>query len=1076
MEKKPTILCIVETHLDVKEKLEIEGYKVALNNKSQGKGGVLIAWRENVKGLVKEVYQSSTIGQSLWITFKSHGNAAVRIGAIYAPQESETLKSELSAMYEDINQQVKIGDMLGQETIIVGDFNCRIGKAIPGNDPAVSKGGRLILKMVKENNLTIANASIDCKGLWTRVEKEKRSAIDLVLTSKVTSENLLSMIVDEDKEYPVYRIERKAGEETKIFSDHNTIIVNINWLIHKQNAIQKKKVTAKGYTKYREIITRKGVSNILEGPDLQEAYNKWSKEIEDTIDKVSEKVRKRRKNSRVKQWINHKRSIKQRSLSRESKEIRAKRLNIIDQHIRQEEKSLQASKISKVIQDLKTKGGVHGPSFWEVRRKILGRREEIPYAIEDEKGNLIESEKEIVERYASYYKDLLTTTMPSSDQERYIEDQVNAKFEDLKAEANKQLPQQISLEEIAEATKSLKKKKAADRQKWRAEWILEGGDEMQRSLQILFTKIQTTKKIPAQWNFIMIKSIHKKGPKKDLKNQRGIFLASILYKLFERVLLNRNKENISNCMTEFQCGGRKGMSTLDNIMALSGIIERNRTLRRNTYLFFGDARKCFDQLWLKDCLLQLQVGGVQEYDINLLYILNEQAQIKVMTPLGESNEFSIKEAVKQGTISGPMLCGVEMDRVNQRPERLQSPYGPDYDIAMPGYVDDLAGGGGPEELTKAIECCKEMELRKVLYNIEKTVYLLIRTGTEKRIKIEERMKEGQVPEANEHQYVGLWINTEGNLKYHIQELEKKARIIITELKKIGMESELGAEALRARLKLYESTVIQAILFNLEGWGGLLSSEVEKLETIQCQCLKDIFNLPKTTSHLGLLWEVGCWPILERIQYKQLMLYHNIIHSPDSRLAKRLLFQQKEFQMPRSLQMIVDKIAKDLHLDCSWEQVRKQQKSTFKIMVKEKLGKQVRKRMEIASRNKTKLRFINKATFKRREYIDQATSTMAYQIIKTRLNMQDLSDNFRSKDTDRKCILCLSEEETTEHVLSCKEIPGESISQEWLQDTTNIPIWREIVKRFQIFLEKKQSILQKEQESSNDTSGSSPSSF
>ena len=58
---------------------------------------------------------------------------------------------------------------------------------------------------------------------------------------------------------------------------------------------------------------------------------------------------------------------------------------------------------------------------------------------------------------------------------------------------------------------------------------------------------------------------------------------------------------------------------------------------------------------------------------------------------------------------------------------------------MPGYVDDLAGGGGPEELTKVIECCKEMELRKVLYKIEKTEYLLIRTGKEKQIKIEVRM-------------------------------------------------------------------------------------------------------------------------------------------------------------------------------------------------------------------------------------------------------------------------------------------------------------------------------------------------
>ena len=105
--------------------------------------------------------------------------------------------------------------------------------------------------------------------------------------SKATSEILLNMIVDKEKEYLVYRIEKKAGEETQVWSDHNTIIVNINWLIHKQNTIQKKRVTAKGYAKYSEIRTQNWV-NTLEGPDLQDSYDKWSKEIEDTIEKVSE--------------------------------------------------------------------------------------------------------------------------------------------------------------------------------------------------------------------------------------------------------------------------------------------------------------------------------------------------------------------------------------------------------------------------------------------------------------------------------------------------------------------------------------------------------------------------------------------------------------------------------------------------------------------------------------------------------------------------------------------------------------------------------------------------------------------
>ena len=136
----------------------------------------------------------------------------------------------------------------------------------------------------------------------------------------------------------------------------------------------------------------------------------------------------------------------------------------------------------------------------------------------------------------------------------------------------------MSKEEIPKAIKGIKRKKAAHRQGWKSEWVLEGGPEMISSLQILFSRIQEERQIPDQWNKMTIRKMHKKGSKKDLKNQRGIFLASILYKCFKRVIIARNQTRISNRITEFQCGGCKGMSTINNVMAISGLIERYRTL------------------------------------------------------------------------------------------------------------------------------------------------------------------------------------------------------------------------------------------------------------------------------------------------------------------------------------------------------------------------------------------------------------------------------------------------------------------------------------------------------------------
>ena len=55
-------------------------------------------------------------------------------------------------------------------------------------------------------------------------------------------------------------------------------------------------------------------------------------------------------------------------------------------------------------------------------------------------------------------------------------------------------------------------------------------------------------------------------------------------------------------MSQMQTAGRKQRSTVDNQIILNSMIENRRQNENKTYSFFTDAKKCFDKLYLKDCL------------------------------------------------------------------------------------------------------------------------------------------------------------------------------------------------------------------------------------------------------------------------------------------------------------------------------------------------------------------------------------------------------------------------------------------------------------------------------------------
>ena len=121
-----------------------------------------------------------------------------------------------------------------------------------------------------------------CKGLRPRVQGQERSILDYVLTNSKLLLTVTEMVVDENKQYKAFKLEKSR----KTLSDHNAILLKLNLV----TAIEKQKknriITKCGYKKYRSKLTQKQISGILKQDKIQVSYDKWSEEVQSNINEV----------------------------------------------------------------------------------------------------------------------------------------------------------------------------------------------------------------------------------------------------------------------------------------------------------------------------------------------------------------------------------------------------------------------------------------------------------------------------------------------------------------------------------------------------------------------------------------------------------------------------------------------------------------------------------------------------------------------------------------------------------------------------------------------------------------------
>ena len=492
-----------------------------------------------------------------------------------------------------------------------------------------------------------------------------------------------------------------------------------------------------------------------------------------------------------------------------------------------------------------------------------------------------------------------------------------------------------------------------------------------------------------------------------------------------------------------QFGGTKGRGPIDNWFILMAIRDEGKRLKKNIYMFFGDLVKCFDRLWLKDCLIDLRNAGAREREIRMLYKLNKEASFKVKTPAGTTTtDISVNEIVKQGSVFGTKLCCSSTGTINNEDVKNTVIY-PTVQVKAPTFVDDLGSFGEGHVVKSVMERCPVMEKEKMWeFSIDKSKWMCLKNSRSEKVEeMDIEVKQGMIQQTLEYKYLGNWINDKGNLERHLIHMEKNAANITRMGNIMCSQDKVGRMEIPAKLFIYEKIAVLSIFYNIEVWSNLRQLDRDKLETIQGTVLRGLIGLPKSTPYWGILYELNILPVHLRITYKKLMIYHMLMNSNKDRIARQIVEEQEQSELDNCWFSNVKDEAEEIGLVVGRSKVVDVKKSQWKKTVKSKIQEAFKNKCRAKLGNMTKLRFLSKVSATD-SYLQYLSNNDAREAIKIRLNMVDaITSNFGIR---KNCSLCGNENDNTEHVFECAAMGCHGLSIEDLMQGTNM---REVVELF-----------------------------
>ena len=361
-----------------------------------------------------------------------------------------------------------------------------------------------------------------------------------------------------------------------------------------------------------------------------------------------------------------------------------------------------------------------------------------------------------------------------------------------------------------------------------------------------------------------------------------------------------------------------------------------------------DATKCFDKLWLQACINSLYEAGIDNDQLNLLYIENKNANIAVKINNKLSTRVSVKDVVMQGSVWGSIKCTSTMDTMNKTAmsdDTLQYFYrnDPNIPIGVLGMIDDTLAVSkcGKEAIRKNAFINSFMETHRVILSQDKSV--LLHFGNDNKCVLpcpDLKVHNDPMKKTDSTKYLGNVLSTEGGQGDNIEDRRNRGWGKVSTIMGILSEVDMGMHKIEVGLMLRQAILISSMLYSAEAWSGITEKQLARMEVVDSALLRRLTggHVKCATEFLHL--ETGTWKLRHHVTYLRLIYHHHILTRDNDETIKKIYDKQKENYVKGDWFELLVRDFEFIEKDINEKEISEMPKDAYKKKIKVLINKAV----------------------------------------------------------------------------------------------------------------------------------------
>lgn len=849
-EENPFCICLQETHLKANDNISLKNFEIYRTdspNDSHGYRGVMIAVNKSVFSKKIEIVSDLQI-----IAVTVHLGITFSICNIYLPPNQPIQTEDLLHIYNSLPHPI----------LFLGDLN---GHSPMWGSTDLNARGKIIERFIDLSNTLLLNTG---EATFLSSTFGTYSSLDLTICSPSLYNNIEWTVLPElygSDHFPI---------RIKLHNTNHNITKKPRWIIEKADWPLFTSLAQPPAEHPSELSVEAGchlITNTIlqaaksaipktKGTTKRPSVPWFNDQCKIAIQNRRRSYRKFQKNSTLTNLIEYK---KQRSICRRTIN------NSKNESWKQFVETINASTPTKIV--------------WNKIRKINKDYTTSRYTLLRE-GKLTDDPEAIAKIFAEYYSELFNpiTHSPNSTN--------NSTTLHHTGNSTKTYNSPFTIWELKSTLRNLKGSSP-------------GPDDIHYSMMqhlpqkclnwllSFYNHLWERGEFPNTWRRSEIVPIPKTGKdKRQACNYRPIFLTSCLCKTVERMVNKRLMWYLErqDILQNFQCGYRKGRSTIDHLVKLEAELQYAFVQKQDTIVIFFDMVKAFDRINKNNIikkLASLEITG------NLATFISQflsQRISKIQIGNTNSEYFEQNIGVPQGCVLSTTLFALAIsDLARNLPRGVKAML----------YVDDLAimcrstdVGIIKRNLQEALNRLKSWsDTSGLTFSTEKTKCIHFSRRRQMLPSPELTLGELPLPYVEYCRFLGLTFDRRLSWNFHIKSLKENCMNKINVLKVLS-KTKWGADR-STMLKIYKALICSKLDYGCFVYGSARLHSLTKLDTVHHTGIRIATGAFKTSPILSLCVESGIPPLLFR-RHKLAINYISRLYLQPTHPSYNYIFKPK----------------------------------------------------------------------------------------------------------------------------------------------------------------------------------------